>query len=75
MFPKTNALTVCNTILNKAFDENIEVTPMKLQRMLYLVYRDYLHFTNEALFPERFEVWKFGPVVGKVFDVFHQYQV
>ena len=50
-------LIISNNILSIAYKENIKITPMKLQKLLYFVYRDYLKETNEPLFSERLEVW------------------
>lgn len=67
------ALNVGNNILVRAFDENIDITPMKLQKMIYFVYRDYLRIAKKALFNERFETWKYGPVVRSVYDQYKKY--
>lgn len=67
------ALNVGNNILKRAFAENIDITPMKLQKMIYFVYRDYLQLTERALFNERFETWKYGPVVRSVYDQYKKY--
>lgn len=53
-----NPLVVSNNIIDRAFSENIVVTPMKLQRLLYCIYREYLQKTRVPLFAERFETWK-----------------
>ena len=68
-----NALHVSNSILKRAFQEKIDITPMKLQKMIYFVYRDYLQETERALFDERFETWKFGPVLPSVYNAFRKY--
>lgn len=65
-----NALNVGNSILHRAFTENIDITPMKLQKMIYFTYRDYLQETNMPLFDERFETWKYGPVLPSVYNEF-----
>lgn len=64
------ALNVGNNLLNRAFEENIDMTPMKLQKMIYLVYKRYYQLKHKPLFGERFEVWKYGPVVRSVYDEF-----
>lgn len=64
------ALNVANTILERAFKEDIDVTPMKLQKLVYIVYKEYLKKTNKSLFSERFEVWKYGPVISSMYDIF-----
>lgn len=63
-------LIVCNNILYLANRDNISVTPMKLQKLLYFLYREYLKLTNSPLFPERFEAWKYGPVLSRVYSEF-----
>lgn len=62
---------LCNTILKKSFTEGISVTPMKLQKLLYFIYRDYLKVFDKDLFTEKFEVWQFGPVLPSVYNEFH----
>lgn len=64
------ALNVGNNILQRGFAENIDITPMKLQKLIYFVYRDYLQETGRSLFNERFETWKYGPVVPSVYNEF-----
>lgn len=64
------ALNVGNNILRRSFADNIDVTPMKLQKMIYLVYKQYYKQTQRPLFGERFEVWKYGPVIKSVYDEF-----
>jgi len=69
----TNALTVANTVLYRAFGENRDITPMKLQKMVYFVYKKYLKDTGYPLFPERFEAWQYGPVLTSVYEEFKSY--
>lgn len=66
-------LIISNNILELAFKDNIKITPMKLQRLIYLVYKDYLKVTNNQLFSERFEVWKNGAVLVSVYYHFRNY--
>ena len=47
---------------------------MKLQRLLYFIYRDYLIKTGQPLFSERFEAWKYGPALSSVHAVFGYYK-
>lgn len=68
------ALNVSNNFLSRGFAENIDITPMKLQKMLYFVYRDYLKASGKCIFNERFETWKYGPVIPEVYDTFKHYR-
>lgn len=63
----------CNTILYKAFNEEIPVTPMKLQKLLYFSHREYLKKTGQPLFNERFEPWPYGPVLPSVYEEFRSF--
>jgi uncharacterized phage-associated protein len=46
---------------------------MKLQKMLYFLYRDYLKKTDNSLFTERFSAWKYGPVLESVYYTFKDF--
>lgn len=65
-----SAIIVGNSILKRAFKEDIDITPMKLQKIIYFVYARYFELTNKSLFNERFEPWKYGPVIRSVYDEF-----
>lgn len=65
---------LANSILKRAFEERERITPMKLQKLLYFVYRDYLQTTGEPLFTEQFETWQYGPVLPSVYDEFKCYE-
>ena len=64
---------VANTILKKAFDEGVEVSPMKLQKILYFVASEYAKEKNKPLLAEPFQPWRYGPVVRSVYDEFRPY--
>lgn len=67
-------LDVANTFLEKGKSENIEITPMKLQKLIYILYKEYLQLTQERLFEEKFETWKYGPVLRSVYETFKKYR-
>lgn len=64
---------IANTIIRLAMDENTGVTPMKLQKLMYFTYKRYLQVTGEPLFSERFEKWKYGPVLPSIFYEFNEF--
>lgn len=68
-----SALAVGNTILKRAKTDNIDITPMKLQKLIYIVYKSYYKKTGKPLFSERFEVWKYGPVLRSIYDCYKNY--
>lgn len=68
-----SALNVTNNILKRAFREEKDISPMKLQKILYIVYKEYYKRTGRLLFGEQIEAWKYGPVVRSVYDEFKEY--
>lgn len=68
-----DALTVGNSILERAQQENKDITPMKLQKLIYCLYKEYYKSTGRALFDERFEAWRYGPVLRSVYDMFKHF--
>lgn len=67
------ALNVANNFLDMAFKDNIEISPMKLQKLLYIFYKEYLKKTGQKIFYDVFEVWRYGPVIPTVYDTFKKY--
>lgn len=68
-----SAVNVDNNILQKRFNTKTDITLMKLQKLIYLVFKKYYQDTQTILFPERFEVWKYGPVVRSIYNEFKKY--
>ena len=68
-----NPLYVAHTILQRAVEENIDISPMKLQKLIYIFYKENLQMNNEKLFNEKFEVWKYGPVLSSVYEYFKRF--
>ena len=60
---KAIATNLCNNFISRSLEDGVPVTPMKLQRLMYFLCRDYLHRTGECPINERFEVWQYGPVL------------
>lgn len=61
---------IANNLIMRALNENVSLSPMKLQKLIYFLYRDYLQETGEKLFSEPFEAWQYGPVLASVYDEF-----
>lgn len=70
---KALATNLCNNILLRGMAEEIEITPMKLQKLMYFVCRDYVHVTGDMPIGEQFEVWKYGPVIPSVYGEFRSF--
>lgn len=70
---KALSTVLCNNILERGLKDQIPVSPMKLQKLMYYVCRDYLKLTGEMPIDEYFEVWKYGPVLRSVYNEFNTY--
>lgn len=70
---KYTSLLVANSILVRFFKNGINISPMKLQKLIYIVYREYLVRAKVPLFSEEFETWQYGPVVRTVYDEFKSF--
>lgn len=64
---------VCNNILSRGFAEKRDISPMKLQKLMYFVACEYQKDAHTVLFSEPFEVWRYGPVIRSVYDEFKAY--
>lgn len=69
----TNTQVVANTFLYSAFQENVEVSPMKLQKLMYFFFREYARTSGVKLFSEQFETWTYGSVLPSIYYEFQGY--
>lgn len=61
---------IANSILRRAFTEQIAVSPMKLQKLMFLITCLYQRNTGRRLLTESFQPWRYGPVCGAVYGEF-----
>ncbi|NBX52117.1 MAG: DUF4065 domain-containing protein [Proteobacteria bacterium] len=63
---------VANYILRYFFIYNKEITPLKLQKLLYIAYgwNLVLNKENPRLFDEPILAWKYGPVIPSIYYYF-----
>lgn len=50
-----------------------QLSPLKLQKILYYAQGWYLANSSRPLFGEKIWAWKYGPVVREVYDAYHLY--
>jgi len=68
-----NPIYMSNNFLSLAYQQKERITSMKMQKMLYFLYRDYLQGSGIAIFSERFSVWKYGPVLETVYHTYKRF--
>lgn len=64
---------VANNFIKRGLSENIEITPLKLQKLVYFLYATYLRASGQRLFTETFETWSKGPVAPSIYAEFGSY--
>lgn len=68
------AIDVARYIINYANDNNMIVSNLKLQKILYFIQLEFLlRDKKEPCFKENIEAWNFGPVVPSVYHEFKIY--
>ena len=65
---KVNAVDVAKYILRL----EKKCTSLRLQKLLFLVYSNYLRKYNAPLFDEKFYAWKYGPVNLEIYKYFEK---
>ena len=61
------ALDISNYIINKCIDDNIPISNMQLQKILYCIQRECLQIYKREMFIDEIGAWPFGPVVPEVY--------
>ena len=67
------AREVANYILDLADRDGVAVTPMKLQKLVYIAFGWALALYDLQLFTEQIQAWKHGPVIPSLFHEFKVY--
>lgn len=73
MVAPTSALSVAGKFIENSFEENIRLTNMQLQKMVYVANGMYLASTGGPLISEQVEVWNYGPVIRPLYNELKQF--
>ena len=74
MVEKYSALDVAKYIVNYVINDlSLELTNLKLQKILYFVQLEFLDELGEILFADDIEAWKYGPVVSRTYSHYRKY--
>lgn len=68
-----DARAVANFFLELAKRDNVPVSPMKLQKILYFAHGWFLALTGKPLLEERIEAWSYGPVIPDIYLEFKRF--
>lgn len=64
-----SALAVANKFLDFADGDNVGLSPMKLQKLVFLAHGWHLAINKTPLVREEIEAWQWGPVIS---DLYHE---
>lgn len=64
---------IANYFLWRAWQENIDITPMKLIKLVYIAYGWNLVINENKLFDEEIVAWKYGPVIPSLYHEFKRF--
>ena len=70
-----SAISVANSIITLAKEKGIDdLSPMKLQKLMYFAQFFYLKNFEKPLIDDNFVRWKFGPVIPSLYYQLRSYQ-
>ena len=70
---KEKTLAVANYFLQQGFKEGIEITPLKLQKLVYIAHGYYLAVYDQPLIDEPIIAATYGPLIDSLYHEFRWY--
>lgn len=67
------ALDVANYVINRYNENNISITNLKLQKVLYYIQAAFLVERGPGCFKDEIMCWRHGPVIQSVYNKFSKY--
>lgn len=68
-----SALSIANATLDLAWGYQDRITPLKLQKFIYISHGFSLALTEDSLVEENVFAWDFGPVIPAIFHAFKRF--
>jgi uncharacterized phage-associated protein len=68
-----SAAAVANRFLFLARRDGKDITPLKMQKLVYFAHGWYLALFGEPLIAETIQAWKYGPVIGSLYRILKHY--
>lgn len=68
-----SSLLIASKLIQLGIDQGQPITPMKLQKMLYMAHGIHLATYDKPLLSEPIQAWSYGPVVPDVYQSFKQW--
>ncbi|MFK3799943.1 MULTISPECIES: Panacea domain-containing protein [unclassified Pseudomonas] len=58
---------VANYFIQKSFEKGVDVTPMKLIKLVYIAHGWHRGYFSESLIGDAVQAWKYGPVIPELY--------
>ncbi len=71
--PQPSALVVAQQILWIADQQDKQLTPMQLLKLVYISHSWMLGLYNRPLFEDKIEAWRYGPVIRSVYSRYKRF--
>ena len=68
-----SAKAIANYFLEKGWKKGIELSPLKLMKLVYLAHGWYLGSTQKPLIRDYVHAWTYGPVIPELYHEFKKY--
>ena len=68
-----NIFDICSFFVHKGIRDDIPISQLKLQKLLYFSQGFYIAQHNQPLFKNSIYAWKYGPVVKEVYEKFRYF--
>lgn len=65
---------IANIILDYCSDKNIELTNLKIQKIIFFCHAWFLVIAEKPLVKQTFEAWEYGPVLAHVYRQFNSFR-
>ena len=73
MKPPFSSIRVANWFIDKSLESGVELTPMKLQKLVYIAHGWHLGLFESPLVDEDIQAWKYGPVIPSIYHEAKKY--
>jgi uncharacterized phage-associated protein len=68
-----SAKAIANYFLDKGDADNITITPMQINKLVYIAHGWHLALRNTPLIVDRIEAWDLGPVIPELYHEFKHF--
>lgn len=67
------ATDVAKYVIDYCFKNNLQISNLKLQKILYFLWVDYYKTTKKSLFDDKIYAWPLGPVIPSIYREYCAY--